>query len=173
MRLCDINLAWWIIPGSGPLLFLPGEKQQRRHHSLAGLGVGGTNVGLGAHRTVQIVTSICLVILLLSRHSPFYHKMGHEFCYTSQDPKIGGPSSLSWEHFARPKLGRFPQASFTFMEYLGHGAEGIAVKVKADGYPEPIVFKIVSPDSPYCRIFITCDHDNRCTNVVLIMNSSY
>lgn len=99
--------------------------------------------------------------------------MRSEFVYTSEDPKIGEPPSFSWEHFATPKLRRLPQSSFTFVEYVGHGAEGIVVKVKADGYPEPIVFKIVSPDSPYCHILIACDHDNRCRNVVLIMNSSY
>lgn len=70
--------------------------------------------------------------------------MSGEFPYTSEDPKVGDPSSLSWEHFARPKLRRFPQAPFTIIEYLGHGADGIVVKVKADLYPEPIALKIVS-----------------------------
>lgn len=70
--------------------------------------------------------------------------MASELPFVSQDLKIGDPPSLSWSHFNKPKLRRFPSASFTVIECLGSGVDGIAVKVKADCHPQPLVLKIVS-----------------------------
>lgn len=70
--------------------------------------------------------------------------MASELPFVSQDLKIGDPPSLSWSCFEKPKLRRFPPASFTFMECLGSGVDGIAVKVKSDCHPQPLVLKIVS-----------------------------
>lgn len=87
--------------------------------------------------------------------------MASDLSYLSQDQKIGEPPSLSWSCFEEPKLRRFPPASFTFIEYLGYGDDGIVAKVEAEGHLEPLALKLVS----FCY--------DVCSALVLIINSFF